>query len=428
MTRLIAIALALVAATAPSFANGRPPGTSTITFRAGADKDVVAGTTFGLVISHDSGATWGWMCEDALHYAGIYDPVFAYTTTGALFATTITSPEVTRDGCTFDPTPLADKVVASDALAPDGTLFMAAGDTNDAKIYRSSDDGATFPFSAAPAPNGTWWNSVAVAPSDAMRVYATGYHFSGTRMFDLFRSTDGGTSYVAMQATGLTTTANSEVQIVGISSTDPGHIYAHVSFQVINMPSEAIFKSTDGGDTWTKIRDEVAPISFLLRGNGDLIVATRNGAVISKSPSDGASWQPIAGAPHINCLAENTAGEVWACTDNYGGDGAGIMKTTDLATWTPVLKFENIRGPVECAAGTLQHDVCVNGTPLPTPWCTLRTQLGIIADPTACPAAGDVTMSPPKHGCCDTGSDAPSALGLIALVALALLHRPRSQR
>src|SRR5207237_7253095 len=134
--------------------------------------------------------------------------------------------------------------------------------------------------------------------------------------------------------------------------------------------------------------------------------------------------------PHINCLYENAAQEVWACTQNYGmpgvnSDGYGIMKTTDLATWTGVLKFQDIAGPIQCAPGTVQADQCVapykppDAPIMPSVWCCLVQQLGITSTAVDCtvPAyqcnmtlvdgaidAGDTTHVTPPKGCCDTGA------------------------
>jgi hypothetical protein len=63
---------------------------------------------------------------------------------------------------------------------PDGALYYAAADNNDAKIYKSTDDGMSFPTSANPGLPGDWWSSLAVAPSNAQRVYVTGYRLDGT--------------------------------------------------------------------------------------------------------------------------------------------------------------------------------------------------------------------------------------------------------
>ena len=63
--RRIALAAALLATAAgTASANGRPPGTSTINFRQASSTDVLAGMTFGAVISHDGGGEQrGGQCD-----------------------------------------------------------------------------------------------------------------------------------------------------------------------------------------------------------------------------------------------------------------------------------------------------------------------------------------------------------------------------
>jgi hypothetical protein len=148
------------------------------------------------------------------------------------------------------------------------------------------------------------------------------------------------------------------------------------------------------------------------------------------SHNDGTDWQPLASAPHINCLVENSAGELWACTRNYAAgplesDDAGIMKTTDLSAWTKVLRFQDLVGPVAtCGADTIQQKTC-NQSDL---WCGVCAQL--VCTPAAsyaCPSpASDVPVAPPmtRGGCCDTGAGPGGPLAL-ALSIATLLWRPR---
>ena len=123
--------------------------------------------------------------------------------------------------------------------------------------------------------------------------------------------------------------------------------------------------------------------------------------------------------------SENAAGEVWACTQNYGvagvpSDGFGIMKSTDLSTWTGVLKFQDIKAPVTCPAGTNQQDMCVAPfMGMPSIWCVLRVQLGITSTGGIdCPSfltdtAGDMTVVMHKKGCCDAGGELRSISRII---------------
>ena len=96
-TVLACLLLAGLAGTAG--ANGRDPYTSTINFQRGNDQHIVAGMTFGVVVSKDGGTTWQWMCEKAVGYAGQYDPDYVYSSSGAVFATTFDGLKVMRDDC-----------------------------------------------------------------------------------------------------------------------------------------------------------------------------------------------------------------------------------------------------------------------------------------------------------------------------------------
>jgi MYXO-CTERM domain-containing protein len=447
------VGLSLVAASvAPAFANGRPAGTSTINFKQGDEQKIAAGMTFGMVESDDGGDTWHWMCESAIRYGGMYDPDYAYTSTGSLFATTFDGALVRRDECNFDPSSFGMGVFVSTlAQGPDGALYFGlaqpanptTSDPGDAKIYKSSDNGMSFPISASIGQVNDWWSSIEVAPSNPQRVYVTGYRLVGSgRTFLLFRSDNGGESYTPMGMTGLTPTDNSTIDVVGISKTNPDLVFARVSFLLDGAVSDGIFRSTNGGQTWEKIVEKDAEIAFAIRANGDFVIGTKSyGVSVARNPGTGAvTWEDLAGSPHANCLVENSAGELWACTQNFGSPGtlsddAGIMKTTDLVTWTTVLRYQDIVGPLPCATGTLQQDTCV----LPDPqtnisqWCTIRQMYGIDADPTCCPAVVDgelkACLDPGnKPGCCDNNAaGAPGGL-LSGLVLGGILLRRRRKR
>jgi hypothetical protein len=444
-TLLVVAALASHAA-----ANGRAPSTSTIHFRLGHESDIYAGMTFGLLVSHDSGTTWHWMCEKAVGYGGMYDPYYAYTSSGALFATTFDGLKINTNNCTFDATAFGSAFVSVDAIGSDSAVYVGLADPaqpnvtpphpGDSKIYKTTDNGATYPVSAMPGMIGDWWQSIVVSPANAAHVYLAGYRYNAPnpKVFLLFKSTDGGASYTAMGTTGFTTSNNSSIEIVGITTTaGVDTLYARVTLEN-GSNTEGIYKSVNGGTSWTKILGKNEAIHFVARANGELVAATQLSGT-QKSTTGGTTWTTVAGAPHINCLYENAAGELWACTLNYDlmgsppipGDGFGIMKSTDGTTWTGVLKFQGILAPVDCAAGTAQHDEC-----LPT-WCGLKQQLGITSTAIDCSppvevppdagSGGGMPVTPSKGGCATGAGSAPAALAFGAVVAL-LVARPRRRR
>jgi hypothetical protein len=471
-------------AAAPGFvldaaANGRPPAASTIHFRQGHETDIVVGLTFGLVVSHDGGTSWQWMCEKAVGYGGMYDPDYAYTPTGAIFATTFDGLKVSRDGCTFAATPPGMTFVSQVEVGPDHAVYYAAADSNapDSKIYKSTDDGVTFPQSASPGMAGDWWQTLIVAPSDANRVYLSGYRFvrvcnpmsptpymtcttdpmcmdtghpngkcEGMKQWLLFKSANGGSSFTPLPGNllfsgntttvGLTTSTTSGIDFLGVDHANPNILYARVTLENGTTVGDGLYKiDTSTGTTWTPILKKADGLFFIARQNGDLVAATQTLGAF-KSTNQGASWTDLASAPHINCLAENAAGEVWVCTQNYGNppnvpsDGYGLMKSTDLATWTGVLRFQDITGPVTCAAGTAQQDMCV-GDPISGVWCGLRQQLGITANPVSCAVAegapaDDSAATKKPAGCCDSASGGGAAAGVLGgVVAGMLLLRRR---
>jgi hypothetical protein len=508
--------LIVVALAAQAGANGRPAGTSTLHFRAGHPSDIVAGLTFGLVISHDGGATWQWMCEAAVGYGGMYDPDYSYTSSGALFATTFNGLKVNRDGCNFDQTTLGTcsgsqcTFVSQDELAPDMSLIAAAADPTDAKIYKSTNDGMTFPSSASPGLPNDWWQSVIIPSNNASDVFVSGYryvpacdqnsvtqfatcnpnndntdcggcaspagrcsnkvcdansatpgaacntsldcdnctHLNATcenqKILLFFKSVNGGTSYTAMPGNGefvtttagvgLTTSSNSTVDLVGVSS-DGATLYARVTYENPSVNSDGLYKiDTAAGTTWTHMLSLADSMSVLLRSNGDLIVATRTLGAQGQA-SGSSTWTQLTNPPHIGCLAEDPADHsVWACTQNFGSpgllsDGYGIMKTSDFLTWTGVLRYQDIQQPVSCPAGTPQHDMCEQQI-----WCGLRMQLSIASTAIDCgdglPDGGSGShVKPPKHGCCSsTGGGAFTALLAGLAVAGTLLLRRRRPR
>src|SRR6478735_6866224 len=80
------IALGVLAASAPSRANGRFPAASHLVVQPGAPETMVLRATFGFLVTHDAGATWHWVCERAVGFSGVQDPAVQLTTRGALLA------------------------------------------------------------------------------------------------------------------------------------------------------------------------------------------------------------------------------------------------------------------------------------------------------------------------------------------------------
>lgn len=460
---VVATLAAIVAGVTPAHANGRRAAISTIHFRPGHPLDIWAGATFGGLWSHDGGATWNWTCEDAIGYGGVLDPDVVYTDDGSIYASTYTGLMHTQDACTFTRVPAfgIELVTQVERAEQTGEIWVALTDNADDKIYYSTDNGASFPptNSAEPGLLGDWWQTLAVAPSDAKRLYATSYRFvadgsGGTvRVNLMFRSDDAGKTYVPIPSVStFTQSPDSVIEIAAISPTDPDVVFARVTFET-DVIGDAIYRSVDKGATWTRVLGKGDAIgAFAIRPNGDVVAGTLTlGAWVSHDcGSTGAcTWTDLVNPPHTSCFVNAPDGSLWACSSQFGTttiptDGYLLMKSTDLATWSPVLKIQDIAGPIDCPNGTPTNTLCTKCEPLAndaggqqTPkscWCSVRMQYGITANPSGCVTADATSIDAPtitivKHpkGCCDTGGDgvAPGAVMLTMIGAAILLRRPR---
>ena len=82
-----AVASALLSSV-PAAANGRFPASNQIVFSPNNDNLIVLRTSYGILPSHDNGATWAFVCEDALGLGptAVEDPSVGLTTNNALIA------------------------------------------------------------------------------------------------------------------------------------------------------------------------------------------------------------------------------------------------------------------------------------------------------------------------------------------------------
>jgi hypothetical protein len=433
------IALVLALASSTASAHGVTPNVVTIDFQRGNGQEIAAGLDFGLALSHDGGVTWEWLCEDALHISGTaFYPDYAYTRAGHLFLPTFDGLRILRNQCSIEPLSIAiDSMhfASRTAIGPDDALYVSVTSNDGTNgIARSTDDGLTFPQMASRGQPGDWWESLETAPSDAQRLYLSGYRVDPTTLtktYLLFVSTDAGASFQPRSVSSFVISQSSALQIAGVSPLDASVVYARVTIPN-GVLGDDLYRSLDGGQTWTRILSKPDSLNaFVARGNGDIIAATPTlGAWLSHDRGD--SWIALPSPPHLRCLVENEAGEIWGCTQAFGNmqipaDGYAIEKTTDLATWTPVLKFQTALVPQQCAVGTIQHDVCETEQ-----WCGIVQFVGITTPPAAIcniggdTSGGDVTQPPTHSGCgCNQGG---GTAGLLAAALVAMWCWPRREK
>lgn len=449
----LALSAGLLLPPAVARANGRSPLVIDVHFPTGEPgEDVIAvQATWGVLLSRDGGDTWKWVCEEAIGFAGVYDPDLAFTSSGLVLATTtsVDGLRLTRDWCSWSPAPPplggtgdADPAsfVAQVEVGPEGAIYAAAAAFDDMNLYVSTDDAASFAL-AGPLPDAEadWWESLLAAPTPLAsgaarphRLYLTGYRLlpDNGRAHLLLRSSDGGASWTPLSTAAFTIGAPSgELQLAAVSPDDPDLVFARVYQQSGNSLGDAVYRSADGGDTWSKVFEAPDDVtSVVIRRGGDVVVATRSmGAVVS---TDGGLTfgAPDAGTLY-DALEERPDGALFAGSRAIDAEAMILGRSAEVGGWTSLLSHSRVTGAVSCAPGLPQRDVCQE-----LRWCFQAGQYGLGTDPGyACEVAPDAgvdappTPPPPPDDCGGCAAGGPGALALLGgLAALPLLrHRRR---
>jgi hypothetical protein len=228
-------------------------------------------------------------------------------------------------------------------------------------------------------------------------------------------SDDGGATWSESPLAGVSVGATPLVYAVAVDRANPDIVF--MSSVGANPPSgDRLYRSSDGGVTWTEVLAVTGPIlDVALVAGGSVLVATL-GAGSFQSSDGGAVFTPVPSPPQLACVGQRDNGPIFGCAANWDPDFKAVVRSSDGATWDKVFRFVELAGPVDCPAGTPQHDTCA------ARWPSVKDQFGATG-----PAAACLAPPPAKTGgCCDAGRRAPGAPGVLAaLCGLALLRRRR---
>ena len=406
--------------------------TNGVYLRQDAPQSLYVRSTFGLLISHDDGCSFRWVCEQNIGYGGTFDPHYEIADDGTIFATTFTGLRVSRDGgCSFTtataelpvgaPGRIADVWIDAIDIGPTGEVWVATADSgkpND--IYRSTDNGVTFE-SRGMLSSTIWWKSLLVAPADPMHVYASGYEVAGsTPTAYVYATTDGGTSWTPGSLAGVELAATPVVRWVAVDPDEPAHAYL-LSGGANGTVGDRLYRTTDGGQTFSQVLATTEPVAnvVITESSTVLVAAGREGAF--RSTDGGATFAPIPSAPQLGCLAQRSDGSFVGCAPNWDPDFMAVGVSDDATQWQKLFRFIELTGPVECPAGTMGREVCDEQM-----WPTLQAQFGATGGTCNSPQVDgpDPMPPPPPAGCCDAGGSSVVGVGLLAaLVALVLGRR-----
>jgi photosystem II stability/assembly factor-like uncharacterized protein len=401
-----AVASALLAAaltfTPDARANGRFPASNAIFFAPNDPDEIILRTTFGMVLSRDRGRTWDWVCERAIGLAGDEDPMFAVTPDGTVLASSFQGLAISRDrSCNyaFAGGILKDLVfidLTSRPSTPGSVVaFASSYDGQDeagaiyfrSTLFETTDEAKTF------APLGPSFDptllgeTVDVTASDPDRIYVSAVRNPGTSVTAfLLTSRDHGKTWEENPIPLV-----SEERAAFIAAVDPvnaDRVYVRTSGPV-DKPSRLLL-TVDAGKTFKTVFTGRGPLpGFALTKDGAKVwVGGQMDGVQVASTADFVFTQRS--KAEVSCLALASDG-LWACSNEKSGFVVGLSND-EGATFEPKLHFCDIRGPLECAAGTTQHTECsLGGTASNAgpPWPPQRALLGCSGAATPDAGAGD---------------------------------------
>jgi hypothetical protein len=280
-------------------------------------------------------------------------------------------------------------------------LALASADGSAAiALYESNDGGLTFsgPRYSPPAMADFDLTGVEIAQTSPQTIYLTTSAGVGTGPF-VIRSLDGGANFELIDL--VATVGGNVLRIAAVDPTRAQRLYLRV---LSSKGNDLLAISDDGGATLRLPVQVTGRMSaFLRRADGTLLIGARQGSSFI-SRDDGKTFVKWTGAPHLRALGER-AGALFAAADNTV-DGYAVGRSSDGgASWTPLLRFDQIKGPLQC--GQLQS-VCAG------PWELLKARLGIGSPPLADMA---MTSSSPDSGMpssLDSGVPAESTPDLAA--------------
>ena len=303
-----------------------------IAIDSGSSATVYAGTSGGLYKSTDGGANWSQVnigptslnvralaidpTNSATIYAGTSGGLYKSIDGGANWSQVNTGtgnyPVFTL---AIDPTNSA-------------TIYVSAG-----WVVKSTDGGAHWDYlNTSTLGYIGAVRAFAISPTTSTTVYAA---TDGGPL----KSTDGGVSWSRIE-TGFTSLM---VNALSIDSTAPGTVYAGTS----NTPAKNLFKSMDGGASWSVITSladqygELLPISAMAIDPTGIVYAGTTNFVgyrgVFKSSDGGTSWTALrTGMPdlHVTGLAIAPTDSATIYAGTWGG---GVFTSTDAgANWSAV--------------------------------------------------------------------------------------------
>ncbi|MCP4927271.1 MAG: tandem-95 repeat protein [Gammaproteobacteria bacterium] len=233
------------------------------------------------------------------------------------------------------------------SVLPDASTVYVGGSNNllgtSGRLLKSSNSGDTWNSLTVAGDSSPNILSVAVDPSNSNIAYAGVLPQSGSLFNGLYKTVDGGDNWSDLAALS----ALGKINALAIDPNDSNLIYAGSSF------SDQIFRSTDGGTTWTRIlfAAGLGFSNFKVRG-------------IAIDPDDSRVIYTSGGNNPTNVLASSDCGASWRDVSN----GLNVSAVVDVRIDT-VNNYVYVLDLNALGSGLYRETLGAGGLPAPSGTC-----------------------------------------------------------
>ena len=326
---------------------------------AGTGEENFSGDSFygcGVLKSTDGGTTW----------TQLGGSIFDTTAGGATIGKIVIHPSVTSTllvasdfglyrstdgGASFA---LVQSGVATDVVidpASPGTMYAAVGNLFGAAangVYKSTDTGATWTKLAGGFPTASVGRiNLAIAASSPSTIYAAVQNSGSFTLLGIFKTTDGGTSWVSLSASGATCSTQCWYDMV--IAVDPTNV------NTVYFGGVSLFKSTNGGTSFSDITGliHVDQHAFVfLPGNANTVFSGNDGGIF-KSTDGGTTWTSLNTNIAITQFYSGLSLHPTSAATALGGTQDNhTLLYTGSTVWAPV-SFQGVGG---CDGGFIPYN------------------------------------------------------------------------
>jgi photosystem II stability/assembly factor-like uncharacterized protein len=369
----LSLIMAVWLLTGSALANGRMPGANDLVFSGGDPARLVARATFGIVQSADRGATWSWICEQAIDVSGVVaDPPLTMTRDGSLVLLPPTgSALVSGDrGCnwaraaaplaatrgadlTIDPSDDRRVLVVTSTLR---TIDDAGFGRYENLVVETRDDAKSWQLLAT-LPSDFEAETIEVAHSDARRIYVSGSDALDARLGVILRSDDAGATWT--RTTLALPAGTGSLLISGIHPHDADRLWVRVAARgdTLGFLPARLYLSTDKGATFVML-------AMTTKGMFGFALSPDGSSLAYGGPSDGLFVGPSDGTAFVKrntlgvrCLRWPEQSTLYVCASEPADAFSLGVSSDDGVSFRPLYKLSDTC-PASCATGTSFADSC----------------------------------------------------------------------